>query len=260
MIRIEDIRNYFPSEIRDNSIFDKYFLKEYLQLLILDYLSTTFFIRKLVFIGGTCLRLVKGIDRFSEDLDFDCKELTKFEFTEMTDNILQFLRHNGLQVVVKDQDNKKLQAFRRSFYFPGLLFDLELTGHRDEKLLIKVESQDQLVNYNPELINIKGCGFFFPFPVPPVNIMCAMKISAMIDRQKGRDFYDSMFLLGQTLPDFSFLAEKCGISNLQELKQAVESMLRSVDLNKKMKDFEHLLFNKNNSKRILRVGDFIQEL
>jgi len=260
MIRIEDIRNYFPSEIRDNSIFDKYFLKEYLQLLILDYLSTTLFIRKLAFIGGTCLHLVKGIDRFSEDLDFDCKELTKDEFTEMTDDILQFLKHNGLQVVVKDQDNKKLQAFRRNFLFPGLLFNLGLTGHHDEKLLIKVESQDQLVNYNPELINIKGCGFFFPFPVPPDNIMCAMKISAMINRQKGRDFYDSMFLLGQTLPDFSFLAERCGISNLQELKRVVENMLRSVDLNKKMKDFEHLLFNRNNSKRILRVGDFIQEL
>jgi len=260
MIRIEDIRNYFPSEIRDNSIFDKYFLKEYLQLLILDFLSTTPFIRKIAFIGGTCLRLVKGIDRFSEDLDFDCKGLSRDEFTEMTDGILTFLKHNGLNVVVKDQDNKKLQAFRRSFYFPGLLFNLGLTGHRDEKLLIKVESQDQLVKYDPALINIKGCGFFFPFPVPPDNIMCAMKISAMIDRKKGRDFYDAMFLLGQILPDFSFLAEKCGISSLQELKREVENMLKSVDLNKKMKDFEHLLFNKNNSKRILRVGDFIREL
>ena len=28
---------------------------------------------KIFFIGGTNLRLVKGIDRFSEDLDFDCK-------------------------------------------------------------------------------------------------------------------------------------------------------------------------------------------
>jgi hypothetical protein len=38
MIRIEQIKNYFPAQIRENSIFDKYMLKEYLQLMILDYL------------------------------------------------------------------------------------------------------------------------------------------------------------------------------------------------------------------------------
>ncbi|MCK9626641.1 MAG: nucleotidyl transferase AbiEii/AbiGii toxin family protein [Bacteroidales bacterium] len=31
----------------------------------------------MTFIGGTNLRFVKGIDRFSEDLDFDCKDLSK---------------------------------------------------------------------------------------------------------------------------------------------------------------------------------------
>lgn len=40
--------------------------------MILDYLSTKPFICKLTFIGCTCLRLAKGIDRFSDDLDFDC--------------------------------------------------------------------------------------------------------------------------------------------------------------------------------------------
>ena len=65
-------------------------LKEYIQLLILDFLSTTPFIKKIVFIGGTNLRLVKGIDRFSEDLDFDCKDFSKEEFMEMTDAVINF--------------------------------------------------------------------------------------------------------------------------------------------------------------------------
>lgn len=65
MIQVEQIKNYFPAEIRDNSTFDKHILKEYLQLLMLDYLSSTPYIRKMTFIGGTNLRLVKGIDRFS---------------------------------------------------------------------------------------------------------------------------------------------------------------------------------------------------
>ena len=65
MIQMELIRNFFPNEIREKASFQKYMLKEYIQLLILDFLSTTPFIKKLVFIGGTNLRLVKGIDRFS---------------------------------------------------------------------------------------------------------------------------------------------------------------------------------------------------
>lgn len=65
MISIAQIKNYFPAQIRDNAIFCKYMLKEYLQLLILDYLSSTHYVQKIVFIGGTNLRLVKGIDRFS---------------------------------------------------------------------------------------------------------------------------------------------------------------------------------------------------
>jgi len=51
MIKIEQIRNFFPSQIRGNSSFDKRILKEYLQLMILDYLSSTPSIRKMAFIG-----------------------------------------------------------------------------------------------------------------------------------------------------------------------------------------------------------------
>ena len=70
MLNIDQIANFFPLNIRENPIYRKYILKEYLQLVILDFLSTTKYIRKIVFIGGTNLRLIKGIDRFSEDPDF----------------------------------------------------------------------------------------------------------------------------------------------------------------------------------------------
>jgi len=260
MIQIELIRNYFPTQIRDNSIFNKYFLKEYLQLLILDYLSSTPYIRKMIFIGGTNLRLVKGIDRFSEDLDFDCKSFSKDEFMEMSNSVLQFLRNNGLRAEVKDRENSNLTAFRRNIHFPELLFDLGLTGHREERFLIKLESQNQGIDYQPVIANVKGCGFYFPFPVPPDGVLCAMKISAMLSRQKGRDFYDVMFLLSQTAPDYNFLSKRCGVSNLVEFKQATAKMLQSVDLNKKIRDFEHLLFNKSNSEKILQVGLFINDL
>jgi len=260
MIQIEFIRNFYPPELRTNAAFQKHILKEYLQLQILDFLSTTHYIRKITFIGGTNLRLVKGIDRFSEDLDFDCKLLSKDEFMEMTDAILQFLLRSGLRVEVRDKENDKLKAFRRNIHFPELLFDMNLTGHKDERFLIKVEAQDQLIDYKPIMTTIKGCGFFFSFPVPSDEVLCAMKLSAMLSRKKGRDFYDALFLLAQTKPDYLFLGAKLGIHTIEELKVAVVDILKTVDLNQKMKDFEHLLFNKSNSGRILHIGEMIQSL
>ena len=260
MMQLELIKNFFPPAIRENATFQKYMLKEYLQLLILDFLSTTPYIKKIVFIGGTNLRLVKGIDRFSEDLDFDCKGLSKEEFLEMTDAVINFLKRDGLRIEVRDRENKKLTAYRRNIHFPELLFELGLTGHKEERFLIKIESEDQQMSYKPILANIKGCGLYFPFPVPPDGVLCSMKISAMLSRRKGRDFYDVMFLLAQTRPDYSFLAKKLNIHNLEELKISVSKILRTVDLNVKKRDFEHLLFNKRNSERILSVGEFIQDL
>ena len=260
MIQLELIKKFYPQHIQDNAVFNKFALKEYLQLLILDYLSASQYIRKITFIGGTNLRLVKGIDRFSEDLDFDCNDLSKKEFTEMTDSVLRLLINNGFRVTIKDKETDKLQAFRRSFLFPEFLFDLELTGHREERFLIKIESQDQQIVYQSVITNIKACGFFFPFPVPPDDVLCAMKISAMLSRQKGRDFYDVIFLLSRTNPDYTFLSKKCGINNQNELKHAVEKLLKTIDLKLKMKDFEHLLFYKEKSSKILRFGKFISSL
>jgi predicted nucleotidyltransferase component of viral defense system len=260
MMQLELIKNFFPRGIRENASFQKYMLKEYIQLLILDYLSTTPFTKKIAFIGGTNLRLVKRIDRFSEDLDFDCKDLSKEKFMEMTDAVITFLKRDGFRVEVRDRENKKLTAFRRNIHFPELLFEMGLSGHREERFLIKIEGEDQQIPYKPEVVNIKGCGLYFPFPVPPDNIICSMKISAMLSRRKGRDFYDVMFLLAQTQPNYSFLAEKLNIHNLEDLKTVVSQTLEKVDLNVKKRDFEHLLFNKKNSERILSVGEFFQDL
>lgn len=260
MISIAQIKNYFPVQLRDNAVFYKYMAKEYLQLLILDYLSSTRYVQKAVFIGGTNLRLVKGIDRFSEDLDFDCKNFSEKEFMEMTDAIILFLERSGFRVETRDKGNPKLTAFRRNVYFPELLFDMGLSGHKEERFLIKVESQDQGIAYEPVMVNISGCGFFFPFPVPPDGVLCSMKIAAMLARSKGRDFYDLMFLLAQAKPDYVFLAKRCGISDLEALKKATNERLKTIDLKVKQRDFEHLLFSKSNSEKILRFGSFIDAL
>jgi len=260
MISIEQIKSFYPAEMSANALFQKHLLKEYIQLLVLDYLAATRYARKLVFIGGTNLRLAKGIDRFSEDLDFDCEDLGRQEFLAMSEDVLTFLRRSGLRVEARDKDARRLKAFRRSLHFPELLFELGLTGHREERFMVKIEAQDQGVRYQPVTAFIKGCGLFFPFPVPSDGVLCSMKIAAMLSRGKGRDYYDVMFLLAQTQPDYDFLAASCGIDNLEQLKEAVEEQLQSADLLHRQRDFEHLLFRRENSKRILHIGEFIRSL
>ena len=134
-----------------------------------------------------------------------------------------------------------------------------LSVHRDERFLIILKAQYQGVNYTREMKNIRGCGFYFPFPVPPDAVLCAMKATALLERGKGRDFYDLMFLLGQTKPDYDFLAKRTGIINAGELKAEVRKLLKVTDMKTKARDFEHLLFNKENSKRILRFEEFFEE-
>ena len=68
-----------------------------------------------------------------------------------------------------------------------------------------------------------------------------------------------MFLLGLRKPDYNFLAKRTGIKNAAELKKKKKKRLKSIDLRTRIKDFEHLLFNKENNKRILRFEEFLEE-
>ena len=257
MIRLEQIKNYFPEEICNNPIYQKYMLKEYIQLMMLDFLSNSQYVSKITFIGGTNLRLVKGIDRFSEDLDFDCKGLSKEDFMKMTDDVLLFLHRSGFRTEVRERNSDKLKAFRRNIYFPELLFEMGLSGYKEERFLIKVESQDQGYDYSQKTVHINRAGFFFPFPIPPDDILCAMKISALLSRQKGRDYYDSIFLLSQTMPNYDYLSAKWNIGNISELKDALLKTLEKIDIQKKSQDFEHLVLNRSTVNKVLLFKDFV---
>lgn len=258
MIDIKQLLPYYPKSIADNATFHKHILKEYVELLALQYLSQSPFAPKLIFIGGTCLRMVYGIDRFSEDLDFDCKNLSHEEFVQMTDTLIDYLRGNGLMVEVRDKENSRLTAFRRNIYFPGLLFELNLTGHREERFLMKIEAQDQGVSYSTETAMVNRNGFLFTVSVPSKGVLLSMKLSALLARGKGRDFYDTIFLWQQTEPDYDFLSKRCGISTPEELRDALVHNMSETSLTDKQKDFQHLLFANNTADKILLFNDFFE--
>lgn len=260
MIDLPSLLAYYPPQIAVNASFHKHILKEYIELLALEHLSQSPYAPKLVFIGGTNLRLVLGLDRFSEDLDFDCKQLNAEEFISMTDALVEYLHLNGLQVELRDKENPKLTAYRRNIYFPELLFEMNLTGHREERFLMKIEAQDQGVDYTPQTAMVSRNGFFFPVTVPTKGIMLSMKLAALLARAKGRDFYDTIFLWQQAQPDYDFLRHRCGIDTPEALKKAIIDKLDTVDLKKKQKDFEHLLFNSSRSAQIMHFRQFIDSM
>ena len=258
MIDLSSILSFYPPLIAANANFHKYILKEYIELLALEHLSQSPFAPKLVFIGGTSLRLVLGIDRFSEDLDFDCKNMSAEEFVRMTDSLVEYLRLQGLKIELRDKENPKLTAYRRNIYFPELMFDMNLTGHREERFLMKIEAQDQGVPYTPETVMVNRCGFFFPVTVPAKETLLSMKLSALLARAKGRDFYDTIFLWQQTTPDYDFLRQRNGIADATELINALMDMMEDTDLALKQKDFEHLLFKPSRSAQILHFKEFVE--
>ena len=178
----------------------------------------------------------------------------------MTDTVITHLQRHGLNAVARDRANSKLTAFRRNIFFPELLFELNLTGHRDERLLVKIETQDQGIDYEAQIATINKLGFTFLMRCAPADILCSMKLSALLSRSKGRDFYDLMFLSSFTKPNYHFLEAKCGIANGAELKEALLTMLEKTDLNVKRRDFVHLVNNNHQAESILLFPNIIPSL
>lgn len=127
---IDSIKMFYPPAIAQSKAFEPMMLKEYIQCQALEFLTRQPEAAALTSIGGTCLRLVHGINRFSEELDFDCKNLDYARFMQLTDNLLMNFGKSGYKVEAKNKESEKLSAFRRSIYFPELLYSLHLSGHQ----------------------------------------------------------------------------------------------------------------------------------
>jgi predicted nucleotidyltransferase component of viral defense system len=260
MIPLDSIRGFFPPSLRLPA-FNRHMLKEYVECLALEWIARSPWAGSLTFIGGTSLRLILGIDRFSEDLDFDIKELDAKSFRDLTDGLVAHLARNGLPAASKDHESERLTALRRSIVFPGFLHDLGLSPFKEERFLMKVEAQDQGLRYERETAHVNRCGFFFPVCVPPEPVLCAMKLSALLTRGKGRDFYDAIFLLQRTMPDYGFLsASHPGVTDKASLKLALTEKAMSVNLELKRRDVEHLLFNRERAAAILNFKAFVASL
>ncbi|MCL6087015.1 MAG: nucleotidyl transferase AbiEii/AbiGii toxin family protein, partial [Actinobacteria bacterium] len=105
MLELEQIESFYPENLRS---FKKNILREYFQYKILDIIFNSTFSSKLVFMGGTALRLIYGNKRFSEDLDFDNLGIDFSDFEELSRIIKKRISLEGYKV---EASVKKKNAF-----------------------------------------------------------------------------------------------------------------------------------------------------
>ena len=231
-------------------------LREALQLLLLKILQDKGYFSYIAFVGGTALRVLYGLRRFSEDLDFSVIDKKGYDFPEIISVVKRELGLNGLDVEVNTKTVKTVHSCMLKF--PGLLKHLNLSELPDQKLSIKFEAdsnppsggQDEttLVN-NIYLINIRH------FELPSLY---ATKIHACCFRAyaKGRDFYDLAWYLGRKIePNYILLnnaikqtqGKDIGLSS-RNISDFLLSKISGIDFKAIKKDVERFLEDKNELK------------
>ena len=84
-----------------------------------------------------------------------------------------------------------------------------------------------------------------------------MKIGAVLERGKGRDYYDFFFLSGLTDPDFGYLDMKFGITHHAQLYERILESCETTDFENKSRDFEKLVLDPAETKKVLLFKEYI---
>lgn len=172
-------------------------LREYLQVRILDLLYQEKVSPGLFFVGGTSLRLLYGLDRFSEDLDFDMVKLKQKQIKKVMDNTHQRLLKENIEV-----DLYQNITLKRAYYelrFKNLLYELSLTRNREEKLMVKFDFETFWQGQKRKVVLLKRYGFLVNVVTIPFEQILVQKLLAYIKRKQTlpRDIYDIVWLIAQ---------------------------------------------------------------
>ncbi|MGZ3632887.1 MAG: nucleotidyl transferase AbiEii/AbiGii toxin family protein [Parachlamydiaceae bacterium] len=173
------------------------------------------FFEKAVFYGGTALRILYGLDRFSEDLDFSLlMKAPDFEMKSYHLAVARELKSLGFDVAIEEKkktlESAVQSAFikantREHFFKIGFSKEDQKRVHSNRTLKIKFE-----VDTDPPLkfkVNYRPLAFPGPFSVATMVLsdLFAGKMHALLFRDykgwvKGRDWYDFLWFLGQKVP------------------------------------------------------------
>lgn len=195
---------------------EEFALKEILQEIALGGLSRTDFFKKAAFQGGTALRILYRVNRFSEDLDFILQKPNRgFQLQSFTDPLVREFQIFGISTLIKNK-TKLGEPVQKIFLTLEPHAALELHHYpkdrRPKKIRIKME-----VDTNPPdggRSETKYHDFPFPFgmTVQDLPSLFAGKNHALLCRvyTKGRDWYDFLWYVARRAAiNFTFLSSAC---------------------------------------------------
>lgn len=186
---IQKIREHAPAQALNLT-------REYLQARILGCLQHAGAMIPLAFHGGTALRFLYSMSRYSEDLDFALEHNKQdYDLNSYLKTIQREMSAEGYSIEFKINDQK---TFNTVFVrFPGLLYELNLSPHRSQIISVKIE-----VDTNPPA----GASLTTTIVRKHVTLqlqhhdkssLLAGKIRAVLTRRytKGRDIFDLFWYL-----------------------------------------------------------------
>ncbi len=256
MLELKQIESFYPENMKS---FKRNILREYLQYKILEIVFTSKFGQNLVFMGGTAIHIIYVLPRFSEDLDFDNQGLNKKNFKALGELIEKKLKLYGFAVELKISFEG---AYRLYIRIPDLLYKNNLSFHKEEKILIQLDSEPQNFSYKPDKIILNKFDVFTSINVVPSDILLSQKIYAIFMRKRamGRDFFDAIFLFARTKPNYDYLKTKIDIDNLPDLKEKLIKHCTNLNLKLLAEDVKPFLFIPEDAKKIELFGEYINNL
>ncbi len=195
-------------------------LREIIQEIALLGLWRGKFFEHAAFYGGTALRILYGLDRFSEDLDFTLLEREKgFKLESYCRAVREELTAFGFDVEVEVKDKKTQTPGESAFVKADTTVHLIKVGAKaraikGELLKVKFETDvDPAPGFKTEAKQ-----FFWPQPFSVTTCdlpsLFAGKLHATFCRErvqnvKGRDFYDFLWYVGRDIkPNYIYLEQK----------------------------------------------------
>lgn len=184
-------------------------VREYCQARILQFLQEGGQFRSWIFHGGTALRFLYRLPRYSEDLDFALKNAkTGLNFSKIIENVKKSFEAEAYSVDIKLNDKRVVKS--AFFRFPGLQYELGLSPRKTETLSVKIE-----VDSNPPLGGITETSVIRRYVILNVQhydkaSLLSGKLHAILARPyvKGRDLYDLFWYLSDSswpAPNIHFL-------------------------------------------------------
>jgi predicted nucleotidyltransferase component of viral defense system len=146
--------------------------------------------------GGTALLLCYGLDRFSEDLDFDSPK--KFNIANRVERILS--RYSAAYEVKTVKDTATVQRIKS--HYSGVVGDR----------LLKIETSFRNAPKEDQITVIDGIRTY------TISTLIEQKIEALTNRTAARDLYDVAFLSRSYFPSFS-----------EEAKQKLSVLMQDLD-------------------------------